>query len=824
MLVPVEWLNDYIDLKDIDTDTFCDRMIMSGSNLETCEHFCEGIENVVVGRIDKIEKHPDADKLVVCRLNVGKDEPVQIVTGAPNVFEGAYVPVALHKSRIPGPLHGQPKQEGGVKITKGKLRGVESFGMLCSAEELGFEDKVVPVAHKDGIWILEEEYPLGMDFAEALGLKQAVVDFEITPNRPDCLAMVGMAREASATFQKPFSYPDTDLEEAGEKESKDFVSVEIKNPESCKRYVARIVTDVKVAQSPWWLQKRLMYAGMRPINNIVDITNFVMLEYGQPIHAFDINQVKGGTIIVENAAEGETFVTLDNNERKLTGDMLLIKDAERGIAIAGVMGGLNSEIEDDTTTIIVESANFNGDSVRATSKKLGLRTEASSRFEKGIDPNLCEAAADRVCRLIELIGAGKVCKGSVDAYPALEMAKTIDIRASRINHVLGIELSREQMVDILEGLEISVSGSGNIMTVTPPTIRQDLLEEEDYIEEIARIYGYDKLPVTLPKGNNEAGRSYERTLRDTARDALCSMGFNEVQTYSFVSPKGVDQVRIDEDSWERAFVRLLNPLGEENSVMRTILTPNMMEVLARNYSRNIETVKAFEIGNTFMENIYNQDKLPDEQYSLCIGMYGKEEDFYSLKGVIVELLRILGIQELAFFAESEYGVYHPGRCARIAVPSLRGADEDGAAEYDELGIMGEIHPDVAENYGLDGLRIYCCELMFDSVIRHADTEMAYTPLPKYPSTSRDIALLVDEDMEVGKIEAVIRKEGKKILEGVKLFDVYRGKQVEEGKKSVAFALTYRDKDKTLTDEEVAEVHGKVLDALKEKLNAVLREM
>lgn len=824
MLVPIEWLNDYIDLKDVDTDTFCDRMIMSGSNLETCQHFCEEIENVVVGRIDKIEKHPDADKLVVCQLNVGKDEPVQIVTGAPNVFEGAYVPVALHKSRIPGPLHGQPKQEGGVKITKGKLRGVESFGMLCSAEELGFEDKVVPVVHKDGIWILEEEYPLGMDFAEALGLKQAVVDFEITPNRPDCLAMVGMAREASATFQKPFSYPDTDLEEVGEKESKDFVSVEIKNPESCKRYVARIVTDVKVAQSPWWLQKRLMYAGMRPINNIVDITNFVMLEYGQPIHAFDINQVKGGTIIVENAAEGETFVTLDNNERTLTKDMLLIKDAERGIAIAGVMGGLNSEIEDETTTIIVESANFNGDSVRATSKKLGLRTEASSRFEKGIDPNLAEAAADRVCRLIELIGAGKVCKGSVDAYPAPEVAKTIDIRVDRINHVLGIELPRETMVDILEGLEIAVSGSGNIMTVTPPTIRQDLLEEEDYIEEVARIYGYDKLPVTLPKGNNEAGKSYERTLRDTARDALCSMGLNEVQTYSFVSPKGVDQVRIAEDSWERAFVMLLNPLGEENSVMRTILTPNMMEVLARNYSRNIETVKAFEIGNTFMENVYNQDKLPDEQYSLCIGMYGKNEDFYSLKGVIVELLRILGIKEPAFFAESEYGVYHPGRCARISVPSLRGTDEDGVAEYDELGIMGEIHPDVAETYGMDGLRIYCCELMFDSVIRHADTEMVYTPLPKYPSTSRDIALLVDEDMEVGKIEEIIRKEGKKILEEVKLFDVYRGKQVEEGKKSVAFALTYRDKDKTLTDEEVAEVHGKVLDALKEKLNAVLREM
>lgn len=824
MLVPIEWLKDYIDL-DVTTEEFCDRMIMSGSNLETCEHFCEEMENVVVGKIEKIEKHPDADKLVVCMLNVGKEEPVQIVTGAPNVFEGALVPVALHKSRIPGPLHGQPKQEGGVKITKGKLRGVESFGMLCSAEELGFEDKVVPVAHKDGIWILEGDYEPGQDFAEALGLKQAVVDFEITPNRPDCLAMVGMAREASATFKKPFTYPDTDIkDENGKGETKDYVSVDIKNPESCKRYVARIVTDVKVEQSPWWLQKRLMYAGMRPINNIVDITNFVMLEYGQPIHAFDINQVKGGRIIVENAAEGEKFVTLDNNERTLTKDMLLIKDEERGIAIAGVMGGLNSEIEEDTTTIIVESANFSGDSVRATSKKLGLRTEASSRFEKGIDPNLCEAAADRVCRLIELIGAGKVCRGSVDNYPNPETAKTIDIRVDRINHVLGIDITREDMVSMLESLEIKVEGSGNVMTVTPPTVRQDLLEEEDYIEEVARLYGYDKLPVTLPKGNCEAGISDDRALRDLTRNSLCGMGLNEIQTYSFVSPKGVDNVRIDEDSWERAFVKLINPLGEENSVMRTILTPNMMEVLARNYSRNIDKVKAFEIGNTFMANMLNEEELPDEQYSLCIGMYGKNEDFFSLKGIVEELLKVLGIKGAVFEAESEYGVYHPGRCARIAVPSGRQGAEDADILYDELGIMGEIHPDVAENYGMDGVRIYCCELMFDAIMRHANTEIVYTPLPKYPSTSRDIALLVDEDMAVGKIEEVIRKHGKKILEDVKLFDVYRGKQVEEGKKSVAFTLTYRDKDKTLTDDEVAAVHNDVLNALKDKLNAVLREI
>ncbi len=824
MLVPIEWLNDYIDTKDIDTTEFCDRMIMSGSNLETCEHFCEEMSNVVVGKIEKIDRHPDADKLVVCQLNVGKEELVQIVTGAPNVFEGALVPVALHKSRIPGPLHGQPKQEGGVKITKGKLRGVESFGMLCSASELGFEDKVVPVAHKDGIWILEEEYELGMDFAEALGLKQAVVDFEITPNRPDCLAMVGMAREAAATFGRSFEYPDTALEEAGEGEAKDFVEVEIKNPESCKRYVARVVTDVKVEQSPWWLQKRLMYAGMRPINNIVDITNFVMLEYGQPIHAFDIRQIKGNKIIVENAEEGETFVTLDEVERTMTKDMLLIKDAERGIAVAGVMGGLNSEIEEDTTTIVVESANFNGDSVRATSKKLTLRTEASARFEKGIDPNLCEAAADRVCRLIELIGAGKVCKGRVDVYPNPEAAKTIDVRVDRINKVLGIELTREEMVTILEGLEIQVAGEGNIMTVTPPTVRQDLLEEEDYIEEVARIFGYDKMPVTIPKGNNEAGKSPERALRDLTRETLCSMGLNEIQTYSFVSPRGVDNIGIAEDSWERAFVKLINPLGEENSVMRTILTPNMMEVLARNYSRNIDAVKAFEIGNTFMANLIDSDQLPEEQYSLCIGMYGKDEDFFSLKGVLTELFAVLGIKGVKFVAESEYGVYHPGRCARIAVPAGIPVPEGMEPLYDELGIMGEVHPDVAERYGLDGQRIYCCELMFDNIFKHSDTETVYSPLPKYPSTSRDIALLVDEDMEVGRIEEVIKANGSALLESVKLFDVYRGKQVGEGKKSVAFALTYRDKAKTLTDEEVAAVHNEVLNALKEQLNAVLREM
>ena len=838
MLVPVEWINDYIDLKDVDVNDFCDRMIMSGSNLETCEWLGKGIENVVVGKIDKIEQHPDAEKLVVCKINVGSaeaegkdaDNTVQIVTGAPNVFEGAYVPVALAGSRIPGPLHGQPKQDGGVEINKGKLRGVESFGMLCSCSELGFEDKVVPVVHKDGIWILDPavyegiENEVGNDFAKALDLEQAVIDFEITPNRPDCLAQVGMAREAAATFGKSFSYPDTEIRNAeGKGKSADYVSVEIKNETNCKRYVARIVTDVKVAQSPWWLQKRLMYAGMRPINNIVDITNFVMLEYGQPLHAFDIKEVHGGKIIVANAEPGEKFTTLDETERSLEADMRMIKDAERSIAVAGVMGGLNSEIEDDTETIIIESANFNGDSVRTTAKKLGLRTEASARFEKGIDPNLTEAAADRVCRIIEMIGAGKVCEGSVDVYPNPETAKTIDVRVSRINYVLGIDLTREEMVAMLEGLEIKVAGEGDVMTVTPPTVRQDLLEEEDYIEEIARMYGYDQLPVTLPRGNTEAGMPYERQLRNMARDALCGMGLNEIQTYSFVSPSGVDKIRIDEDSWERAFVRIINPLGEDTSVMRTVLTPNMLEVLARNYSRNIESAKAFEIGNTFMDNPIGADSLPDEDYALCIGMYGRKTDFFVLKGIIEELLANMGIKNVVFEAESEYGVYHPGRCARVLVEASE-AMKNAGEEYEELGIMGEIHPDVAENYGMDGVRVYCCELMFGALMRKANTEIVYTPLPKYPSTSRDIALLVDEEREVGSIEKIIREHGEEILESVELCDVYRGKQVEEGKKSVAFKLVYRDGGKTLTDEEVAVVHNKVLDALKEKINAVLREI
>ncbi len=820
MIVSLEWLKDYTEV-NVDTAEFCDGMILSGSNLETCEIVGQEMKNVVVGRIEKIEKHPDAEKLVVCQLNVGGNELVQIVTGAPNVFEGAYVPVALDGSRIPGPLHGQPKKEGGVEIHSGKLRGVESCGMLCSFGELGFEDKVVPVNQKDGIWILDGEYPLGMDFAEALELKDAIIDFEITPNRPDCLSMIGMAREAAATFGTELRYPKTGCENAVG-DAADYIQVEVKSP-LCKRYTARIVKDVKVEDSPWWLQRRLIHAGMRPINNIVDITNFVMLEYGQPLHAFDIKSIAGQKIVVDTAEEDELFTTLDGTERTLSKDMLMIKDAEKSVAIAGVMGGLNSEIEEDTNTIVIESANFLGSSVRTTSSKLKLRTEASGRYEKGIDPNLCEAAADRVCALIELIGAGTVVGGSVDVYPQVEEAQAVHGRVSRINKILGLQLGRDEMVKYFESLEMKVEGEGDDLYVTAPTVRQDIKIEEDLAEEVARLYGYDKIPVTIPRGNSESGQTYERDIKDLTRDTLCGLGATEIQTYSFVSPKGVDNVRIDEDSWERAFVQILNPLGEDTSVMRTILTPAMMEVLGRNYSRNIEAVRAFEIGNTFTANLVDPEALPDEQDNLCIGMYGDGADFFYLKGMIVSLLNKLGIYDLQFIAESEYGVYHPGRCARIVASHVLELENGPVMEEVELGIMGEVHPEVAEKYGI-GTRCYAAELMFNTVTELANLEKVFSPLPKYPAISRDIALLVDEDVAVGDIENVIREAGTEILREVKLFDIYRGKQVEEGKKSVAFNLTYRHNDRTLREEDVAAAHGQVLQALKEKMDAVLREM
>ncbi len=821
MLVPIEWLKEYTDV-NCSIDEFCEKMIMSGSNLETCTMKGIGIQGVVAGKIKEIQHHPNAQKLSVCKVDVGSETPLQIVCGANNIFVGALVPVALDGSKIPGPLHGQPKQSEGVGIHQGILRGVESMGMICAASELGYDDKVIPVSHREGVWILPEDIKPGQDLVEGLGLSTGVVDFEITPNRPDCLSMIGMARESAATFEEPLRYPETTcVNESGN--ASQYVSIEILKPKLCRRYTARIVTDVSIQPSPWWMQKRLMHAGMRPINNIVDITNYVMLEFGQPIHAFDIREISSKKIVVDTAAKGDTFETLDGNVRTLDDSMLMIKDGDKSVAIAGVMGGLSSGIMADTTTILVESANFNGDSVRSTSKKLGLRTEASSRFEKGIDPNLCLDAANRVCRLVEILGAGKVVKGTVDVFPQEFLPTTIGVRVKRVNDVLGINISASEMKSIFERLEMKVELTDSecyadplchdcaVLKVTPPTIRQDLVAEVDFIEEIARIYGYDRLPVTIPRGSNRALMSREESLRRLATETLCGLGVNEIQTYSFVSPRGIDNIGIAEDSWERNFAVLRNPLGEENSVMRTILSPAMLETLGRNYSRNIESVKAFEIGKTFNKNMIEPEGLPEEQDALAMGFYGKEIDFFTLKGCVIEFLRVMGIVDVQFTPESEYGVFHPGRCARISVNG------------EELGIMGEIHPEVADRFEI-GTRCYSAEFMFDAIMRQAKTDVAYSPLPKYPATARDIALLVDEMLPVGDLEACIRDYGGKLLERVKLFDIYRGSQVTEGKKSVAFTLTYRDMNKTLTEEEVAKVHNQILNALEKTYSAVLRDM
>lgn len=816
MLVSIDWIKDYVKLDKWPQDKeFCDRMIMSGSNIETISYLGEGIENVKIAKVLSIDKHPDADKLVVCQMDLGKLGKLQIVTGASNLYVGAYVPVAAHGSVVPGPLHGQPKQEGGVKISAGELRGVKSDGMMCGPQELGIADKCAPLVSKDGIWLLSGNYEdkLGENIDEVLGLKDGVVDFEITPNRPDCLSMIGMAREAAATFGGELVYPKTDCNTLTEKSS-DYIQVEVKS-DLCKRYTARVIKDVKIEQSPWWLQKKLIAAGMRPINNIVDITNFVMMEYGQPLHAFDIRSLAGGKIVVDVAEEGSKFTTLDGVERSLDDSMLMINDANGPVAVAGVMGGLDSEIKPDTETVVLESANFVGSSVRQTSKKLGLRTEASGRYEKGIDPNLCEEAADRVCALIDELGYGKVLEGSVDIYKSPEHPQVVSARVSRINKVLGTDLSREEMVAILESLEMKVQGTGDDMIVTAPTVRQDILKEVDFVEEIARMYGYDNLPNTLPKLDVKAEDSLSWETRRKLRDLLCAMGADEIQTFSFINQKIFDACRIDEESWERDTVDIINPMGEDTAAMRTILTPGMLEVLARNYNRSVEGVRAFEIGKVFSKNYIQPEGLPDESFDLSLGVYGKDESFFTLKGMVECMFDMMGIKDVSYIAEPEYGVYHPGRCARVVKVTDKG-------EEVELGIMGEVHPDVASNYGI-GDKAYCGEFFLDRLIEFSSREIQYSKPPKYPSTSRDIAMVVSESTPVAEIEKVIKEAGTEILRSVKLFDIYRGIQVGAGKKSVAYSLTYRHDDRTLTDVETEEAHAKVVEALKNNLGASIRD-
>ena len=794
MLVSLKWLRDYVDI-DMDTKEFADRMTMTGTKVEKVDFYGEELENVVVGKILEITQHPNADKLVVTKVDVGS-EVIQVVTGAKNVSVGDYIPVARIGAKLPG----------GIKIKKGKLRGELSEGMMCSAEELGIDEHFVAEHEKNGIYILDHEdsYELGKDVKEVMGINDALIEFELTSNRPDCRSMIGIAREAAVTINSKLKYPEINVKEEGQDINFD---IKIEDEDLCRRYCARTVKNVKIGQSPYWMQRKLIEAGVRPINNIVDITNYVMLELGQPLHAFDLSKLTTGKIVVKNAVDGEKFTTLDNIERTLDKDMLVITDGEKSLALAGVMGGLNSEIDDNTTEVLLEGASFKSENIRATSKKLGLRTEASSRYEKGIDTNLAEEAVNRAAQLIEILGCGTVDKGIVDIYPTKPEVKTLVVNPQRINKLLGVEIPMDQFVGILESLEFKCNlVSSDKLEIEVPSFRLDMEQEADVFEEIARIYGFENIPSAQLEGNATAGvKTAKQKFMDNVKNTATSIGLNEILTYSFVSPRGVDKIQLPYDDKKRNFVTLINPLGEETSVMRTTMMPSMLDVLYTNISRKVDRAWAFECGHTFTP----QNGLPKEHNHVCIGMYGKETDFFALKGVIETIAKNVGFENYEIIPEKNNSTFHPGRCAKI--------------EYNGIyvGTFGELHPNVIENYSL-GQRVYIAELDLDVIFENSSTNIVYNPLPKFPSTSRDIALIVKDDIYVKDIEDIIKANGAGLVEEYKLFDVYKGAQIEEGHKSIAYSITYRSKEKTLTDEDVAKVHDVILRELSEKLNANLR--
>jgi len=798
MLVPEKWLREYVDLEGIDGKTLADELTMSGSHVDSIIHVDKGVNKVVVGKILEILPHPDADKLQICKIDVG-EEVLQIVTGAQNVCVNNFVPVALVGSKLPD----------GTKIKKGKLRGVESFGMLCSTDELGIPENVVEKGGRDGIYILDKEYTLGMDIKDALKLNGSIIEFEITPNRPDCLSILGMAREASATFDRNLLYPSVKLEKEIGSIDEYIDSIEIDSKQKCKRYYAKVVKDVKIEKSPMWLQRNLMEAGVRPINNIVDITNYVMLEIGQPLHAFDLKHIEGKKIVVRNAAIGEKITTLDGEVRELDDEMLLICDSNKSLAIAGLMGGLDSEVKEDTNTILIESAGFDSKTIRMTSKKLGLRTEASSRFEKGLDPNLAKIAANRVCALIEELGCGVVIKGEKDNYPEELKPHISELRPAKVEELLGVSIDKKDMINTLKRFDMKVEDQIDKLIVEIPTYRQDVQAEVDLIEEVGRIYGFHKIEAQKCIVNiQQGGKSDFRNAIDKAKNYMVGLGFNEITTYSFISPKSFDKMMLPEGSIKRNCVEIKNPLGEDYSVMRTSLLSNMMEVLSRNAKRKVKNVNAFEIASVFIPKGETNKGLPYEIRNLCLGGYG-DEDFYSYKGYILSLLEYFGIEGLDFEPEKNHSSFHPGRTANIL------------KDNHVIGIMGEVHPKVLEQYGVKG-RFYLAELDFELIFMLANPNKTFKEIPKYPSIKRDIALVVDKEIMVKNIEKVIWDNAKKYLVSVKLFDVYTGSQIPEDKKSVAYNLEYRSNDKTLTDDEVEKIHNKILSALELSINAKLR--
>ena len=735
MLVPLKWLRDYVDI-DIDTQEFADMMTMTGSKVEKVDFFGKETNGVEVCKILEIEQHPDADRLKVTKVEVANGEILQIVTNATNIKVGDYVPVARIGAVLPGDF----------KIKKGKLRGVLSEGMFCGAEELTIPSAFVEDHKKDGIYILDHQdsFELGMDVRDVLGINDALIEFEITSNRPDCRSIIGIAREAAVTLGKELKYPEIKVQACDEEMS---FEIDIQT-DLCKRYCGRVVKDVKVGPSPYWMQRKLIEAGMRPISNIVDITNYVMLELGQPLHAFDLDDIKYNKMTVKMAEEGEKFTTLDGVERTLTSDMLVIGNQDKTLDLAGIMGGENSEIKDTTTSIFIEGASFAKENIRATSKKLGLRTEASSRFEKGIDINLAEEAVNRACQLIEELGCGTVLNGMLDYYPQKEEVQKVTVNPVRINKLLGVNVPMDQFINILESLEFKCNlVSSEVLELEVPTFRLDITEDADILEEIARIYGYDNIPSASLEGNATAGvKTEKQKFIDNVKSNSIACGLNEILTYSFVSPRGVDKINLPADDEKRNFVKIMNPLGEETSVMRTTLIPNMLDVISTNISHKVEEVSAFECGNTFIP----QEGLPIETKKYCVGMYGKEVDFFVLKGVIESVLNNVGLKGYEIEPETTNLTFHPGRCAKIVYNNIY------------IGTFGELHPDVIENYNL-GQRVYVAEINIDTVFENLNLTKSYNPLPKYPSTSRDIALIVKDEVFVKQIEDIIKANGEDLV-------------------------------------------------------------
>ena len=787
-----EWLGEYTTIGAPDKE-YCDAMTMSGSKVEGWEVTGSEISRVVVGRVISMERHTNSDHMWVCKIDVGGERELQIVTGAQNVNIGDLVPVALNGSTLPG----------GKEIRTGKLRGELSEGMLCSLGELGLEQRDFPYAIEDGIFILEEDCLPGDDIREVCGLNDSVVEFEITNNRPDCLSVRGLARESACTFHTPLTFAEPTVT-AGHGDIHEKLSVEIKDAELCPRYTARMVKNIKIAPSPKWMRRRLRASGVRPINNIVDITNYVMLEYGQPMHAFDYACLHDGKIIVRRAEEGESLRTLDGNDHALTPGMLVIADPEGPVALAGVMGGANSEITDETTTIVFESANFLGHSIRKTAIALGMRTDASGRFEKGLDLFATVPAVDRACELVEMLGAGEVFDGTIDVLAKEPETTFIELDDKRINALLGTDIPREFMADTLTSLGFEFNGN----TLTVPSWRGDCTMLADIAEECARFWGYDKIEATDIRGAATQGGYSEKTFFVRKLGTACrAMGYTEVVTYSFVSPSSLDKIKVPADSPLRDNYRILNPLGEDTSVMRTTALPSMLGVLSTNLSRRNMEAKLYEMATVYKKQPGKM--LADERTVLTLGAYGGDVDFFVLKGAVEALLCAARTPDVRFTADTETAAFHPGRCAAVWSGDTR------------LGTLGQIHPDVCAAYGLDGAT-YCAEI--DVVLLHdlEGAEPVYTPLPRFPAITRDIAVVCDAAVPVGELTECIRKAEKNVLRGVKLFDVYTGVGIPEGKKSVAFSLTLRSDDGTLTDDHAEEAVRAVLDALRENFGAVIR--